>query len=82
MQALCASDFSNEAFPLATSQEVEIGNAIVRAARIELCVSADQALQAIAIGGTTSALKTRRCQPAWASPAPGTQPPPVCRPRS
>jgi glycine cleavage system aminomethyltransferase T/glycine/D-amino acid oxidase-like deaminating enzyme len=34
LQSICPNDLSNEAFPFATSQEIELGYAIVRASRI------------------------------------------------
>lgn len=34
LQSICPNDLSNEAFPFATSQEIELGYALVRASRI------------------------------------------------
>ena len=50
LQSICPNDLSHEAFPFATSQEIELGYAVVRASRItyvgelgwELYVSSDQ----------------------------------------
>jgi len=115
LEALSGEDLSNDAFPFATSREIEIGYARVRASRItyvgelgwELYIPAEFAAHVferlseagpefglahagyhamnacrmpaawkkpIAIGATTSAMRTPLSRPASASPSPTTNP--------